>query len=349
MNRLLIFFFAVTVTSINAQDLSMVKELLMEEEIAKAKTEVQSILSEYPESAAAYYWLGSTLAREYSSAQLNPSRDVKPMIDAGISFEKAKFLNQNCLVETDGGRRLKSFSSKVYNLAINAYKDSNVEMAFTYFKMVAMSNDWVNVIDTETLYYTGHCANKLEDSNTAKMYLEKALANKPEDVKIAKELVKANIKLGEQNEAKAVIKNSLTYNPTEQDLWQELMMLSLDMADNEEALSAAQTLSHLDSGNISTKAFLASLYDKNGKKEKAISTYVECVTMDPEHTMATYNLGVLLYNQSVKVLQMSPTPEQKLEANKTLEMSSDYLKQAQKLDPSNSDIKKILSNIDKMK
>ncbi len=348
MNRILIFSLLAITFQAKAQDFSMVKELLIEEEIVQAKSEVQKLLSEHPENAEAYYWFGSTLAREYASKELNPNGDVKLVIDAGISFEKAKFLDAGCLQKTDGGRQLKAYSSKVYNLAINAYKNSDVEMAFTYFKMVAMSNEWVGVNDSETLYYAGHCANKLNDSNTAKLFLEKALVLQPENVKVSKELIKAKISLNELEDAKGAIKNSLTYHPTDQGLWQELMMLSLDMKDHEEALSAAQTLSHLDSGNVSTKAFLASLYDKSGKKEKAISTYVECVTMDPEHAMATYNLGILLYNEAIVVLQMNPTPEQKENAITNLEKAANYLKQSRKLNPTNTDIQEILENIDKM-
>lgn len=348
MTRLFIFAFSLVALSASAQDFNLVEELLLEEQLSAAKSEIQKILKDYPENASAYYWLGSVLAREYAEKDLNPEKDIKLMIDAGVSFEKAKFLNHACLQETDQGKQLKSFSSKVYNLGINSYQSGNIEMAFTHFKMVVMANEWVGKNDHEALYYTGHCANKLNSASSAKAYLEKAIVLKPEDLKVVRELIKAKMELGENDEARVLAKSALTYHPTDQSLWQDLMSISMKLQDDEEALSAAQTLSHLDSGNATTKAFLASLYDRTGNKEKAINTYLECVALDSEHAMANYNLGVLLYNEAITTLQMAPSPEAKAEATNKLQTAKFHLEQAYKLDPSNEEAKKILKNIEKM-
>jgi len=280
MNKLLTVALSFITLISSAQDFDLVQELLLEGETLKAKSKIQNIIEDHPENAEAFYWLGSALSQEVSSKELNPQGDIKLMVDAGVSFEKAKFLNFGCLKSTDNGRALKVYSSKTYNLGISSYKKGNIEMALTHFKMVVMSNEWLQKEDVDALYYTGHCANKLNNPEVAKTYLEKAMAVHPENMKIARELVKAKIDLNELADASSVIKKSLAHNPTDKSLWQDLVAVSLKAENHEEALSASQTLSHLDSSNSANMAILASMYDKVGKKEKALDTYMECVIIE---------------------------------------------------------------------
>lgn len=345
MKQLLLATLIFSTSFLHSQDFSLIEEQIFENDLKEAKTSLQKIIKEDQLNAEAHYWLGAVLHRAYCNSVAGDSKDDKIIVDAGISFEKAKFLDPSCLIKADEGKQLSSYSGKVFNLGVTHFQSNNVEMAFTFFKMSVEATDWLGEIDEEALFYTGLCANKLDDASTAKEYLEQALAKDPSSVEVVKELLKAKISLGELAEGKELLKSSLTHHPDEESLWKELVLLGVKMEDNEEALAAAQTLSHLDSGNPQNLAFLASLYDQSGNTEKAINSYSECLNVDPNHPKVSYNLGVLLYNDAISVLNMAPSEEDKNKAIKKLVVAKSHLENAQKLDPNNMDISTILKNI----
>ncbi len=332
-----------------SQDFSLVKEQLIENDIDGATKTVQKLLKEVPESGEAHYWLGACLYKTYGDDRLNSSKDKKPIIDAGVSFEKARFLDESCVQKADGANYLKSYSGVIYNIGVTSYQEGDMQMAFTFFRMSVEASDWLRRKDSESLFYAGHCANKLNDSEAAKDYLSLLVSNEPDHIGGVRELLKAHVALSELNEGKAVLKNALIHHPEEKILWRELMVLGIKMDAPEEALSAAQTLSHLDSENPENLAYLASLYDRTGDTQKAISSYVECLTINPDHPKALHNIGVLYYNDAVSILNISPSEEQKEQANVNLKKAMEFLQKAKRMDPANEDIALLIENIEKIR
>jgi len=232
-----------------AQDFTVIKELLNEDKIKTAQESAKKLLNDFPESAEAHYWLGACMYRIYASSVFNPNKEVNSIIDAGIAFEKAEYLDNQCAKKADNYLILKAYSSKVFNLGVLSYQKKEIDMAFTYFKMSTNASEWIGVSDKESLYYAGHCANQMEDYKTAKKFLEKSVVEEPSNTMAVKELCKSYTNLNELDQAKNLLKTSLVQTPNEANLWYELMNVTANMTQPEESLEAAKTLSHLEANN----------------------------------------------------------------------------------------------------
>ena len=335
--------------SLNGQDFNVIKELLNQDKVFEASDIAQQIVQRNPDLAAAHYWLGASMYRSYVSSDLNPNKEIKSIIDAGIAFEKAEYLDPSCSKKADHGQALKAYGGKAFNLGVLSYQKKEMDIAFTFFKMSNQVSEWTGKPDSESMYYAGHCANKLGDHKSAKDFLGKLVSKEPSNEKAVKELAQAHLNLEELDEMKSLLQSSLVHNPNSSDLWYEFMNVTSMLNLPEESLEAAQTLSHLESGNTENLAFLASLYDKTGEKEKAITTYTNCLSIDGDHQKANYNLGVLYYNEAVTVSNIATTDAQKNDVKENLIKAEKYLTQAQNLDSQNVELEMLLSNIQNMK
>lgn len=326
-----------------------INELLMEDNVRQATDLAKKWVKAEEQSAEACYWLGASLYRFYSSSELNPQKEVNSIIDAGIAFEKAKYLDVSCAEQADNSKMLNAYASKTFNLGVLSYQKSDVEMAFTYFKMTSEAQDWMGKVDEDALFYGGLCATEIGNTDMAKSYFQKVLNLNPQNTQAIKKLASTHIKLAELEDAKALLKTSLVNNPNDADLWYELMNVTSQLNQPEEALEAALTLSHLESGNAENLAFLGSLYDKLGEKEKAMNTYSNCLELDDSHPMANYNLGVLHYNDAVTLQGVANTPEKKKELAKSLNEAEKFLVKAKESGQTKGDVDMLLKNLDQMK
>ncbi|MEJ6795638.1 MAG: hypothetical protein QNK63_02910 [Flavobacteriales bacterium] len=335
--------------SVFGQDFTVIKELLNEGKLKAAKESTQQLLIAFPESAEAHYWLGTCMYRFYSSNEFNPNKDLKSIIDAGIAFEKAEYLDSQCAKKADDFSVLKGYSGKTFNLGVLSYQKKELDMAFTYFKMATNASDWMGALNKESLYYTGHCANKIEDYRTAKNFLEKLVSVDPTNTKAVKELLKSYRNLNELNQAKILLKSSLVQTPNEASLWYELIDLSAEMNEPEESLKAARTLSHLDATNPENLAYLAGFYNETGDKDKAMSTYTDCLSHNASHKEANHNLGVLYYNDALKLHGVASSLAEISSLEEVLINAELYLNKAKDLDLGNIEIDMLINNIQKMK
>ena len=330
------------------QSLSQAIHLINEGEIKRAKNDLLELSNKNPKDSESKFWLGVALYKSYSDIQMNPKRELKPLIDAGISFEKAYFLDPSIGQEVEL-KHVKTFQNLAYNAGISNYQNSEQNLAYTLFKMSSECAKWLEQIDASAYYFTGHCANNLGEFQSALPYLEPLAKEDPKNEKYAKELLKTYLGLNQNEKAANLINNVLSNNQSNEHFWYESMSLNMKTENLNEALDAAKQLCLLDSKNSRNRTLLASLYDQTGDESSAIKTYKEVIEANPTNAQAAYNLGVILYNKVVIMNKSNPSKSNTLKAMELLDDSKKYLLKAQKLDPSNMDIPILLKNIRSMR
>ncbi len=331
-----------------AQSLDNAIQSLNDGEILNAKNELMELSFQYPQDADAKFWLGVSLFREYTDLQLNPEREIKPLIDAGISFEKAFFLNPS-FSQSKEMYQIKAFQSIAFNTGISNFQKTNLEMAFTLFKMSSLCAKWQKVKDNESFYYAGHCANKLEQFQSALPYLETLVEVDPKNEKYSKELLASYMGLNMTDKASNLLNQVLANNRTSAYFWNEFMILNMKSENYSEALKGAKQLCLLDNTNSDNKTVLASLHDQVGETEESIRLYKEVISSNPRNVQATFNLGVMLYNKAIEIQKSSLSKEKKEMAMRFLLQAEEYILKAESLDPNNPDIPILLENISAMK
>jgi len=330
---------------IYAQDFTQVKDLIQQGDFDDAIKAAKSLVKDAPESAEAHYWMGMSLFSSYCNAENFKNHDTKSLIDAGISLDKAQFLDANVLNKISDLNLLKTFNSKTYNLGVTSYQDGDMELAYTYFNMSARTSDWMGKLDQDALYFTGHCALKLNNTQGAVKYLSQAHAMAPENIKVIKELAKAKEANGDLESCVALLNKGLVFHPENEDLWYMLMSANATLGNNEDALAAAQTLSHMDSVNDQNLAFLGSMYDRTGDIEKAKKTYMKCLEINPDHEKANFNLGVLYFNEIVMALNADSSKKDTPEIQNLIELSHKHLNKVIEINPNQPKAKELLNQL----
>jgi len=348
MRLILVTIFLASYLGSHAQSVAKAEDLLNQGLILEAKKELVLLVNSQPKNSKANYWLGVVLSAEYSAKELNPNKDPKPLIDAGVSFEKAIYLDSH-LDSSAEIANIKAFQNKAYNAGVQNYQSSELEMAFTFFKMSSEAANWLNTPDLQSIYFAGHCANQIGEHQSAVMILEPAIQLDPSNEKLSKELLTAYMKVKDYSQAHSLINQTLVYHQSSKYFWYEYLSLSMKTEKLEEALKAAKQLSALDNNNAKNFALMASLYDQTGDTQMAIETYEKVLSLNPNDVQANFNLGVILYNQVIELNNSAATKENVKKSKELLDKAENYLLTAQTIDPGNMDIPVILENINSMK
>lgn len=245
---------------------------------------------------------GSKLKYWVETQQILPSS----LDDAVLAYKKAKELdveNKNGKKITEGLKLLRDIYNKS---ALNSFYQKDYVSAYKSFDNYVKLGDIKDVstgIDTVFIYYTGVTAQSALMYDEAIQYLNRAKALKYNEPLIYTALKDCYLAKGDSISALASLKEGLQAYPNRVEILIDVINYYLIVNESDKALEFLQKAKDQDPSNKSYYYVEGTLYDKMGKTAESVTAYKKAIAMDSTYFDAYYNLGVLYYNNGIKLTE----------------------------------------------
>jgi tetratricopeptide (TPR) repeat protein len=214
----------------------------------------------------------------------------------------------------------------------------------------------VNYVDTVVIYYAGLSAQVGGDNEKAIKLYKKALEyNYGTDGNIYYNIFEAYSQLGKAEEGVEYLKEGFVKYPKNQAVLYGLINYYIAQGDDPElVLEYIHQAMETDPNEPSLHFAEGTLYDKLDNTDKAMSSYIKAIELNPEFFDAQYNLAALYFNQGVKMLEeANQVPAREVEkydeimakANAEFKKSIKPMEKAYELNPSSVEVVETLRNL----
>ncbi|MBL4656743.1 MAG: tetratricopeptide repeat protein [Flavobacteriales bacterium] len=215
--------------------------------------------------------------------------------------------------------RIYEDSSRVYiiNAAINCfiagveeYRAKEYTKAGELYKLVLKSLDYDknkdlarNNVSEKSIYLNlYYAASGAKDKKNSKIYLDKLIELNYNDANIYLFMSQLLLEEGDTAAGLSYIEKGRERFYDDKNLILEQVNLSIKMGKSEELLKRMSEDIEYDSGNSTLYLVRGILYEQKGDKEGAKKDYLEALELNPSYFIATYNLGAMLYNDGVEIM-----------------------------------------------
>ncbi len=234
--------------------------------------------------------------------------------------------------------KLRLVTGNLYNRGVEEFMQKKFDKALTTFEVLL--TEIPN--DTSVIFNAALAAEKIKNSEKAKMYFNQLLENnyrKPAIYQTLAQLAKA-----EKDTAKAIEYLAAGRKEFPNEIGLVIDELNIYLLQNRqvEAIKNLQDAIKLDPKNQSLFFALGTAYDQTKQLDKAVPNYLKAIELKPDYFDASYNLGALYFNRAAEMLNEAnkiPFNEQKkFEAAKAkavaeFKLAQPYLEKAHVLDP----------------
>lgn len=279
-----------------------------------------------------------------------------PLGQAETAINKAIQLNTDGKATSDIVKSVNNLKGAFETEAVLEYERGNMASSYEKFvkildlnQMQGMDN---NVVDTVIIYNAGRTAIESGNNDAAVEHFQQLDNMNYNEPFIYVYLEQSLLAAGDTAAAVAAINKGFHRYPENQAIMNELINYYINTGNADGALQLLNLAKQREPDNVSYVFAEAAMYDRIGNVEQAESLYKKSIEMSPDFYDASYNLGVLYYNQAVKVYEeASKTPDnalaQKLEAegDAMLEKSIPYMERASQIDPDDTYSLQNLRNI----
>ncbi|MGM0550180.1 MAG: tetratricopeptide repeat protein [Bacteroidota bacterium] len=280
----------------------------------------------------------------------------EPLLQSFDDYKKAYNMEGSGVLQTSIDANLISMSNEVLNEAIEAYNENKFEKAYKYFtktleikKMPVFGEG----IDTAIMYNAAIAAQRAGNLEGAIKYYKQSAEHGYGEATTYILLKEAQLKTGDTTAAVETIKEGFEKYPKNKDMLGTLINYYLLESDNaEEALRYLEVARKQEPENAAYYSAEASIYDKMGKKEKAIEYYKKAIEINPELFEAQYNLGVIFYNDAVEasneaneIKDNEAYQKARAEVNKMFKEALPYIEKAHELQPEERSIMTTLKTL----
>ena len=220
-----------------------------------------------------------------------------PLQEALISFDKSLELDPKSENLEDIQKRKNILAAQFGEQGADQYKNGKFAEALGSFENILK----INPTDTSVVFNCAIAADKAKDLEKAKMYYQRLIDNRYNDVKIYNLL--AAIYRSEKNDSKAVevIQKGRQAFPEDNNLLIEELNYFLASGKSAEAMASLDKAIQADPNNPSLFLAQGNLFDKAGQQEKAADAYKKAIAIKPDFFDAYYNLGAMYFNQGAEL------------------------------------------------
>ncbi len=220
-----------------------------------------------------------------------------PLQEALISFDKSLELDPKSDNLEDIQKRKGILAAQLGEQGADQYKGGKYAEALNSFETILK----INPADSTVVFNCAIAADKAKYLEKAKMYYQKLIDYKYNDVKIYNLL--AAIYRSEKNDNKAVevIQKGRQAFPEDNNLLIEELNFFLASGKSAEAMASLDKAIQADANNPSLFLAQGNLLDKAGQQEKAADAYKKAIAIKPDFFDAYYNLGAMYFNQGAEL------------------------------------------------
>jgi len=280
----------------------------------------------------------------------------EPLLQSFDDFKKAYNMEGANALQGSIDANLISMSNQVLNEAIEAYNEEKYDKAFEYFvktleiKEMPVFGESVDTAIIHNAAISAQRAGKIED---AIKYFKKSAKYGYGGATTYLLIKEAQMKIGDTTEAGKTIKEGFEKYPEDKQMLIQLInFYFVDTDEPSKALEYIQVAREQDPENAAYYSAEGSVYDRIGKKEKAIEFYKKAIELNPELFEAQYNLGVIYYNDAVaasneanEIKDNQAYQKARKEANEIFKKALPYIEKAHELQPEERSIMSTLKTL----
>jgi tetratricopeptide (TPR) repeat protein len=266
-----------------------------------------------------------------------------PLPEAKEAFEKAVELDTEGDEKEDLVADLNKLKLQFESEAVYCYNRNDYEGSLYNFKQILDINKidiMGGVVDTIIFYNTARVAKELGKNEDAIKYFEIARGYNYPNPFLYVFLDNCYNAVGDSASGLVVLKDGFRKFPENQNILIELINYYLMKGLADEALEYLEIAKEDDPENISFYFAEGTLFDKLNRFEDAKKSYEYCLELDSNYFNAYYNLGVLFYNNAVKMYEeanklneIDEYEQAKAFADDEIAKALPYIEKAHEIDP----------------
>ena len=266
-----------------------------------------------------------------------------PLAEAKKAVDEAVKNNGDGKADADIVKVITNLKVAYETDAVIAYESKDFKKSYSGFMQVIELNkipQMNNKIDTLDIYYAGRAALESQDYKEANRLFELVASYNYDDPYLYVFQKQSYFASGDTASGVKVITEGFKKYPDNQSIMIEIINYYLVSDQTDEALRLLGVAKAADPQNVSYPFAEGTLYDKMGKVVEAEKCYKTCLEMDPEFFNANYNLGVLYFNNAVKIYEeaskISDNTEfekKQAEGDEMLKKAIPYMQKANQIDP----------------
>lgn len=244
--------------------------------------------------------------RQYSDSLSHYRKKALQAVVHCIRLDKTQVLKDDC----------KAISSFIYtsyfNDALQYLNEEEYAKAHAIFQM--FTTDSTDIYYAEALYYSGY-ASLMQGNNTqAYEFFQKALQTGYQDPLIYDQLAQGYLERKLDAEAVAILQEGRSLFPEDTRLQISALNLYMGLQNYIEAERIAENYLMNYPADIEVMLVTGTIYEKRFQADttksdsyflKRKNIYLSVLKQDPENVLANYNMGITLYNQAVRIINMS--------------------------------------------
>ncbi len=227
-----------------------------------------------------------------------------PLPKAFEAYKKAIELDEKGNILKSISLSLPMLNNDFINLGVQhftAKEYAEAVEAFEYSMEIAQFDVFGGSIDTIIIYNTALAAYNAEDWDIALKYFNQSKELRYGGTGVYQLINRTYFFMGDSLGAENSMKEGIEAYPDEDVILLELIQHYLNTGRDEDALSYL-TIAKAKSPDNKVLFYVEGiLFDKQGNTEGAINSYKKAIEIDPEYFDPYYNLGVIQFNEGVKL------------------------------------------------
>jgi tetratricopeptide (TPR) repeat protein len=232
---------------------------------------------------------------------------------------------------------------------VNAFNEENYDKALKSFEQImAIDNtpvykaDDPTAVDTVIIFNAGLAAYNAQNYDKAIQYYKEAAKYKYSGARTHQLISSAYMQKKDTIGALQALEEGLKEFPGSSTLLVEVINIHLNANHTDKALEYLNQAIAQDPKNASYYFAKGALYDKLGKADEAVESYLKAIEFKDDYFDAYYNLGALYYNKGVKQIdvanavpsnQPAKYEEEKNKADAEFAKALPYMEKANAINP----------------
>ncbi len=307
------------------------------------QTETKQLPDGTTEQIYIYYGINITVKNDVVTDWEETKNVVdNPLDKAYEAFQKTIQLDADKKFEKKLIKPLEELKEQYKRLGVYYFEKEKYSDAYKNFDQILSIDElpMINTKDTLIMYYSGISAYLAKEYKAALVDFEKTKALNYPESKLYYYIEQTYLAMGDTTQALSAIKEGYNKNPNDNLLVIEMVNLYIKMNESKSAISYLKQAKALDPTNKTLYFAEGSLWDKLDNADSAKIAYEGALKIDPNYFDAAYNLGVLYYNQAVKMYDLANKEsetkaylEKKTKADDELKMAVPYMEKAHQINP----------------
>ncbi len=333
-------------------------------EVAKAKENIDASFSSEEVLAMPKAWIvkGNVYKTIYELRDIHKdlySSTPKTLDVAKEAYLKAFEVEVNPKKKGSMKDGLQSVGSYYYNEGITAFSASNWNLAYEKFKNTLeiseflYNNQLTSVVDTQAYFVVLLSAFNTQNFDDAIKAGEKLAELKDNRDVVYTVLIDSYKQKNDQAKYEKAIADGRKAHPNNIDILYKEINLYLEKNELDKLEEKLDQALQLDPKNPSLYQAKASVYDKKGNSEMALQMYDKAIELNPEFFDAYVNKASFYNNEANKIIELMNNETNNAKYEKLKAERDDIFKnkmipllvKANKIDPANENVKKVLKEI----